>query len=96
MYDKFYKVRGLWYHNSLNGVAMFTQDEGCCQKAQKMVVFKDGMSIDMTTGSIRGTFWIYLIFAVACFVGIVLGVILDLLILIPLCLIIYWCMSCQM
>lgn len=61
-----------------------------------MVVFKDGMSIDMTTGSIRGTFWIYLIFAVACFVGIVLGVILDLLILIPLCLIIYWCMSCQM
>jgi hypothetical protein len=58
LYGKFYRVRGIWYHHQLNGVGMYIRDKGCCDKAEKYMVFKDGMSIDMTTGSIAGTFWI--------------------------------------
>ena len=89
-----YTVRGIWYHHQLNGVGMYIKDKGCCDKAEKYMVFKDGMSIDMTTGSIAGTFWIYIFFTIACYVGIAYGVIGKMLPLIPVCVLVYWIMGC--
>ena len=58
------------------------------------MVHKDGMSIDMSTGAMKCTFYLYLFFSIACIVGMAYGGIGNLLPLIPICLIIYWIMSC--
>lgn len=94
VFDKFSKVRGIWYHHCLNGMATYTQDAGCCQKASKSMVHKDGMSIDMSTGAMKCTFYIYMFASIACIVGMAAGGIIKQLALIPVCLIIYWIMSC--
>ena len=46
-FKKFHNVKGIWYHNQLNGVGRFGRKRMCCPE-NKTVCFKDGMSLDMT------------------------------------------------
>ena len=73
LFEKYYNVQGIWYHNTLNGVAKLGRKEGCCGGNQKMLVFKDGMSIDLSTGEMSCGFYIYVFFSIVFLGAIIAG-----------------------
>lgn len=84
------QVRGLWYHNLLNGTAALSVSG----EDERLMVYKDNFPIDMHEGEIQGSFYCYVLFSILLVAGGVVGLIAVHPALLPVCLVIYWIYSC--
>lgn len=63
-FGKYDSVKGIWLHNSMNGVAKL-QEKSCCCPAERDIVYKDNLYIDMTRGQITFEFYCYALLSLA-------------------------------
>ena len=92
---KFNKVTGLWYHNLLNGVGILSETAVKGKGTPKKVIFKDNMSIEMSSGSISCLFYFYILLTFCCYGGIIYLVLFTTYgVYSPAIIPFYWIMSC--
>jgi len=88
MHNKYSSVRGVWYHNQLNGVALLNDSNN------QYMCFKDGMYIDMSKGNVNASFYFYMFMSNACIATVVALILFEYYEYTGIPVVFYWIMCC--